>query len=109
MPGTFCRATELLEDAIMERTEQRQDVWLQFQKVGEMFMVSRTTATRASGPPIPLGGTWDEVSTKLEQAGFSTDRIRVLRERLEDHAEAIVGPVSMSIQQLAALDIRQAA
>lgn len=95
----------------MDRTEQLQDVWFQFQKVGEGFMVSRTTAhgRRASGPPIPLGGTWDEVSTKLEQAGFSTDRIRVLRERLEDHAEAIVGPVSMSIQQLAALNIRQAA
>lgn len=95
----------------MERTEQRPDVWLHFQKLGEMFMVSRTTAygRRACGPPIPLVGTWDEVSTKLEQAGFSADRIRVLRERLEDHAEAIVGPENMSIQQLAVLGIRQAA
>jgi hypothetical protein len=95
----------------MDRTESRQDVWLQFQKVGESVGVSQTAeyGRRASGPPIPLGGTWDEVSTKLQQAGFSTDRIRVLRERLEDHADAIVGPVSMSIQQLATLGIRQAA
>ncbi len=95
----------------METTERCQDVWLQFQKVGEVFMVSRTTSygTHASDPPIRLGGTWDEVSNKLEQAGFSTSRISVLRERLEDHAEAIVGPVSMSIQQLSVLDIRQAA
>jgi hypothetical protein len=95
----------------MEWTEQRQDIWLQFQKIGHIFMVSRTAAygRHASGPPIPIGGTWDQVSTKLQQAGFSTERIRVLRERLEDHAEAIVGPVSMSVEQLAVLDIRQAA
>jgi hypothetical protein len=94
----------------MEATEQCEYVWLQFQKVGEIFMVSRTTAygRRACGPPIPLGS-WAEVSTKLEQAGFSTDRIRVLRDRLEDHAVAIVGPEGMSVQQLAVLDIGQAA
>jgi hypothetical protein len=110
MPDSFCRAAKLKEDAIMEATEQCQYVWLQFEKIGEIFMVNRTTAygRRASGRPIPLGS-WAEVSTKLEQAGFSRDRIRVLRDRLEDHAVAIVGPENMSVEQLAVLDIGQTA
>jgi alpha-D-ribose 1-methylphosphonate 5-triphosphate synthase subunit PhnI len=52
---------------------------------------------------------WDEVSSKLEQAGFSRDRITVLKERLEHHADAVVGPESMNDEELAALGIQQAA
>lgn len=95
---------------MMKKTAQSQDIWLQFQQTNHNFTVARTGAygSGAAGAPIPLGG-WDEVSTKLERAGFSTDRIGALKERLEDHAVAIVGPVSMTAEQLAALGIRQAA
>jgi Fe2+ or Zn2+ uptake regulation protein len=104
------RAEAATEDAKIEKTEQRPAVWLHFQQVGHNFMVTRTAAygSGAAGTAIPLGGTWDEVSTKLEQAGFSTNGIGVLKERLEDHAVAIVGPVSMTVEQLAVLGIQQA-
>lgn len=93
----------------MKRAKQRL-IWLQFQKTNHIFTVSRTGAygRGASGTPIPLGG-WDETSTKLEQAGFSKERIGVLKERLEDHADAIVGPVSMTFEELAVLGMQQAA
>lgn len=55
----------------MKKAEQRQYLWLQFQKTNHNFTVSRTEAygRGATDMPIPLGD-WDEASTKLEQAGF---------------------------------------
>jgi ATP-dependent DNA ligase len=94
----------------MKRAEKREDIWLQFKQTNHNFTVSLTGAygRGTSGASIPLGG-WDEVSTKLEQAGFSRERIDVLKQRLEDHADAIVGPVNTTVEELAILGIRQAA
>jgi hypothetical protein len=95
----------------MKQTEQRQDVWLHFQKAGDNFTVTLTGAfgSGTASTPIPLGGDWGKVAGKLEQAGFSANRISVLKERLEDHAVAIVGPVNMSAKELAVFGIQQTA
>lgn len=99
-----------LEEPNMKEAERQPDIWLQFQKTDHKFTVSRTGAYGggAAGIRISLGD-WYEVSTKLERAGFSAERISILKERLEDHAVAIVGPVSMTVEELAALGIQQAA
>lgn len=92
------------------KKEPYPDIWLQFQKTDHHFTVTRTGAygSGAAGAPI-LVGDWDEVSNRLEQAGFNANRIRELKERLEDHAVAIVGPISMTAEQLAVFGIRHAA
>lgn len=94
----------------MTSSELCPNIWLQFQKTDHSFTVTPAGAygSSISATPIPLGS-WDELASKLKQAGFNPDSVSVLKERLEDHAVAIVGPVSMTIDQLAVLGIRRAA
>lgn len=94
----------------MTSSELCPEIWLQFQRTDHSFTVTPTGAHGSSISAMPISlGSWDELATKLEQAGFSPNSVNVLKERLEDHAVAIVGPVSMTIDQLAVLGIRQAA